>query len=243
MKTIGFCCISIWIFSQWHILFACYHTPKKQGNQWIYTRCHPDSFLFSTTCDFLGYTARTFLTSATYGGWSLHRGSRCCFGGENKMKADTLVVSRDWMGCAKKKKKSFTPSCENKCLDGWVTVEGAEKKWIWADRGRGIWHICLKLRPIRFRTNSRGALSLAFGQFMIAYTPHLGQKQNQKTIWKSIRLQQPVKLGGHPSNLWFVAALVFCSTSASILSGYSPYNLVIGDAYRIQDKTHNAQPS
>lgn len=31
-----------------------------------------------------------------------HARGRCSFAGENKMKPDTLVVSRDWMGCVEK---------------------------------------------------------------------------------------------------------------------------------------------
>lgn len=244
MKTVGFCCISIWIFSQWHILFACYHTPKKQGNQWIYTRCHPVSFLFSTTCVIFWvrhHVPSLLLPRVVAGAYTVARDAVLVEKIKWKLTRWLLAVT----GWGVWKKKMWVSPQVVKIS---VSIDESlwrvpRRKWMWADRGRGIWHICLKLIPIRFCRNSRGALSLAFGQFMIAYTPHLGQKQNQKTIWKSIMLQQPVKLGGHPSNSWLVAALVFRSTSACILPGYSPYNLVTGDAYRIRDKMHNAQPS
>lgn len=165
-------------------------------------------------------------------GWSLELTSWLAFeedaASPKKIKWNLTLWLLAVTGWGAWKNVSFTPSCENKCLDGWVTAEGAEKKWKWVDRGREIWCICLKLRPIRFCTNSGGALFLAFGQFMIAYTSHLGQKQNIKAIWKSISLKQPVKLGDHPSNSWFVAALVFHSTSVYIMWDYSPITLLPG---------------
>lgn len=102
------------------------------------------------------------------------------------------------------------------------------KKWKWVNRGREICCICLNLRAIRFRTNSGGALSPAFGQFMVADTSHLGQRQSIKAIWKRVSPKQPVKLGDHPSTSWFVAALLFHSTSVCMMWDYSPITSLPG---------------
>lgn len=139
-----------------------------------------------------------------------------------------------------KKKVSFTPSCENKCLDGWVTVEGAEKKWMWADRGRGIWHICLKLIAITFRTNSRGALSMAFGQFTIAYTPHLGSRRQFETVSGCNNQSNLVVIHQtHGSWQHWCSAIHLPAFCLVVL----PITLLTGMHIESKIKTHNAQPS
>lgn len=147
--------------------------------------------------------------------------------GENKMKSDTLVVSRDWMGRVKK----MWASPRVVKISVWTDESQRRvqrKKWKWVNRGREICCICLNLRAIRFRTNSGGVLSPAFGQFMIADTSHLGQRRSVKAIWKRVSPKQPVKLGDHPSTSWFVAALLFHSTLVLMMRDYSPITSLPG---------------
>ena len=146
---------------------------------------------------------------------------------KNKTKPDTFVVTVT--GWATWKKMWASPRVVK--ISVWVD----ESLWRVHRRNENksieeeIWCICLTLRAIRFRAGSGGALSLAFGQFMIIYRSHWGQKQNIKPIWKSISAWN-----SHSNSVvicqirWSVAALVFCSTSVCIMWDYSPLTWLSG---------------